>query len=361
VTDLVVAPRSAIVQSGEWTLISKQAEVLAMSDIIPVAYRRKPANIVVAALTGRTHGWDVLTAMRNGHVIEGQWGMKPEAMLGLVRAAGHHVDIELLTEGPHLDRGAIVTAHREGEAPLVLRFYVRDAVEIGLVSVKDGKPYARSSSGKRLPWEQYPVDMCMWRAVGKACRAKYSDITLGIYSVEELGAAIDAEGEVVDLGEIEHERVAPAPLSESVMDQFGAACATEGLTTAEVLARAFPDGAPDPLTDAHLPKLRDMFKQMVVEKASEADDTPANDHDGIEEGVVVPDDSVPADPESVRPATRAQVGKIKGEYERLGQPDRTKQLDFTADVVGRKVATHNLLTTDEAHVLIERLVALESA
>jgi hypothetical protein len=63
----------------------------------------------------------------------------------------------------------------------------------------------------------------------------------------------------------------------------------------------------------------------------------------------------------VRPASKAQVGKIKGEYERLGQPDRTKQLEFTADVIGRQVATHNLLTTDEAHVLIEKLTSLESA
>src|SRR5213078_4732335 len=90
-----LATRSATVGEREWFLISAQADELAKSDIIPVAYRRKPANIIVAALTGRKWGWDVLTSMRNGHVIEGTWGMKPEAMVGLVRAAGHSVKAEI--------------------------------------------------------------------------------------------------------------------------------------------------------------------------------------------------------------------------------------------------------------------------
>jgi hypothetical protein len=323
-------------------LMSKQADVLAMSDIIPAAYRRKPANIMVAALTGRAHGWDVMTAMRNGHVVEGTWGLRPEAMLGLVRRAGHSVTAELTPEG-----ATLVGKRADTGDEMTLSFTMDDAKRAGLAS--------------KQVWRNYPTAMCYWRAVGMLCRFLFSDVTLGLMSVEELGAAIDTDGEVVDLGEVEHERVVPAPLSESVMDQFGTACATEGLTTAEVLARAFPDGAPDPLTDAHLPALRDMFKRMVVERSTEPPPEPVHAHDEIEEGVVVPDDSVPPDPESVRPASKAQVGKIKGEYERLGQPDRTKQLAFTADVVGREVATHNLLTTDEAHVLIEKLTSLESA
>jgi hypothetical protein len=340
VTDLVLAPRpSAVVSANEWTLIAKQAEVLAMSDIIPAAYRRKPANIVVAALTGRAHGWDVMTAMRNGHVVEGTWGLRPEAMLGLVRRAGHSVTAELSPDG-----AALTGKRADTGDELTLTFTIEDARRAGLAN--------------KQVWKNYPQAMCYWRAVGMLCRFLFSDVTLGLMSVEELGAAIDTDGEVVDVGEVQHERVAHAPLSESVMDQFGTACATEGLTTAEVLARAFPDGPPDPLTDAHLPALRDMFKRMVAERATEAE---SNRRDEIEEGVVVPDDSVPSDPESVRPATRAQVGKIKGEYERLGQPDRTKQLAFTADVVGREVVTHNQLTTDEAHVLIEKLTSLESA
>jgi hypothetical protein len=115
-SEIVVAPRpSAVVPADEWKLMTYQAEMLAQSDIIPAAYRRKPANIIAAALAGRVHGWDVMQALRQGHVIEGVWTMRPEAMLGLVRRAGHGVDIELIEDGPLEDRGAVVTAHRQGE------------------------------------------------------------------------------------------------------------------------------------------------------------------------------------------------------------------------------------------------------
>jgi len=101
--------------ANEWVLLSKQAEFLAKADILPRAYRGKPANIIAAALTGRTHGWDLMMAIRLGHVIDGVWGMKPEAMLGLVRAAGHHVDIDRYDTGELEQRGVTVTAHRAGE------------------------------------------------------------------------------------------------------------------------------------------------------------------------------------------------------------------------------------------------------
>jgi len=338
VTDLVVASRSSVVGYQEWALINQQADMLSRSDIIPAAYRRKPANIVVAALTGRTHGWDVLTAMRNGHVIDGVWGMKPEAMLGLVLAAGHRVDIERIDDGPILDRGVVVTAHREGQAPVVVRYTVQSGVDEELVRLKDGKPFARSSSGRKLPWELYPVDMCQWRAVGRALRARYPDITLGIYTTEELGVSLSDSGEVADVGPVDYGPADAAPLSESVMDKFGEACATEGLTTAGVLARAFPGGIPEPLTDAHLPVMRDAFRAMVEEGA-------------IAEGEVV-------DPETVRPATHGQVGLIKGNYERMAY-DRDMQLATTADVIGRRVESHNDLTTDEATKVIDYQAGLE--
>jgi len=341
--------RTPTVPANEWLLISKQADMLAMSDIIPVAYRRKPANIVVAALTGRTHGWDVLTAMRNGHVIEGQWGMKPEAMLGLVRAAGHHVDIELIEDGPIPERGAVVTAHREGEAPMVVRFTIAMAADKGLVQLKDGKPWARSSTGKRLPWELYPVDMCMWRAVGKACRAKYSDITLGIYSTEELGAIVDAEGEIVEAEVVDRGPTEPTPLSPEALEKFMEACGTEGITAGDVLVKAFGDDVPDPLTDEHLPAMRDAFR-LVVEASLH--------HDVIEGGGEGAGDSSSTDPDSVRPATKAMVGKIKGEYERLGVIDRDRQLASTAGVIGRQVSTHNDLTIDEAGMVLDHLAGL---
>lgn len=349
-TDLVLATRpSAVVPANEWLLMSKQAEELSKSDIIPAAYRRKPANILVAALTGRAHGWDVMTAMRNGHVVEGTWALRPEAMLGLVRRAGHSVTAELGNDYAHLHGKRADTGDE-----LSVRFDLAAARQAGLAN--------------KQVWKNYPQAMCYWRAVAMLCRFLFSDVTLGLMSAEELGAALSEDGEVVDLGPIDHGPVEPAPLSESVMAQFGRACETEDLDTAEVLGHAFPDGLPDPLTEEHLPHLRDTFKRMVAERAEEiveAEVVEASEgppgyfvDDDIPGGTGVPEDSPPSD---LRPASKAQVGKIKGEYERLGQPDRAKQLEFTADIVGREVQSHNLLRADEASKLIDHLTKLDPA
>ena len=81
--------------SRYFDLVLKQANVLASADIVPVAYRGKAADIVAAGLAGRAFGWDVMASMRNFHVIEGSASLRPEAMLGLVRQAGHSVTIDV--------------------------------------------------------------------------------------------------------------------------------------------------------------------------------------------------------------------------------------------------------------------------
>jgi hypothetical protein len=311
-------------------LIQSQAGVLAQSDIIPQAYRRKPANIIAAAMSGRDFGWDVMTSIRNGHVIEGQWTLKPEAMLALIRRAGHSVKIERRADG------VMVTGTRsDGEHDsMEVTFTFDDAVRAGLVKLKDGQPFARSSSGKPMPWEQYPVTMCQWRAIAILGKGLFSDVTLGVYSAEELGAELTVDGEVVEDSEVHVGEAViadePQPLSSTALERFADACVAEGLDPDDVLAESGVlnnDG--EPLTDADLPAMRDAFHRMIEQKAS-----------------------VPIE---VRPATRGQVGKIKSEYERLNVVDRKEQLAATAKIIGRELGSHNELTHDEAVIVRDAL------
>lgn len=193
----------AIPSAGEFEAIMRQADVISRSGIVPTAYRSaydrdgsiredKRANVVVAALTGRTFGWDVITAMRNIHVIEGAASLKPEAMLGLIRAQGHRVKIVR-----HPDGVTVEAKRADNGDEYAGGFSIDDGVRAGLCTLKDGKPFARSNYGKPLPWEQYPVDMCQWRAVAQVARGLFPDVVLGLgYTPEELGAIVDAEGEV---------------------------------------------------------------------------------------------------------------------------------------------------------------------
>ena len=162
--------------SRYFDLVMRQATILAQSKIVPAAYRRQEADIVAAGLAGRAFGWDVMASMRNFHVIEGSASMKPEAMLGLVRQAGHSVTIEndagiATAIGKRADTG---DEHRAS-------FTLRDAEAAGLAGKKN--------------WKQYEESMLTWRAVSKLCRNLFSDVVLGAgYVPEEIGADVDSEG-----------------------------------------------------------------------------------------------------------------------------------------------------------------------
>jgi hypothetical protein len=179
-----VVSRSAIVPANYRTTVGQQGNIL----------QDKRPNVMVAALMGRTFGWDLLTAMRNIHVIEGAASLKPESMLGLIRARGHRVKI---VRGQ--DRVTVHGRRADTGDEQVAEFSFADAYRANLAAPGDnGMPRARSKDGKPLPWEQYPLDMCQWRAVAQLCRGLFADVALGLaYTPEELGALVDAEGAVV--------------------------------------------------------------------------------------------------------------------------------------------------------------------
>lgn len=178
-TDIEIQEDRQIARADDsryFDLIMRQAQVLAESKIIPAAYRRQEADIVAAGLAGRAFGWDTMASMRNFHVIEGSASMKPEAMLGLVRQAGHSVSIEngdgvVTATGKRCDTGDEHSAS----------FSLADAEAAGL-------------AGKRN-WKQYQESMLTWRAVSKLCRNLFSDVVLGAgYVSEELGADVGPQG-----------------------------------------------------------------------------------------------------------------------------------------------------------------------
>ena len=221
-------PGLAPVSEREFAMILRQADVLAQSAIIPSAYRRQPANIVAAALTGRTFGWDVLTAMRNGHVIEGTWTLKPEAMLALVRRAGHSVNG---TTGPD---GATVTGKRRDTSDeMTVTFAMADAQRAGLAN--------------KGTWKQYPQAMCWARAVSQLCRMLFADVTLGLsYTPEELGADVDAEGEVITTtSSLEPQPESPY-ISAANVQNITNQCEQAGVAVADLILLATDGRTDDP-------------------------------------------------------------------------------------------------------------------
>ncbi|MGY2703294.1 hypothetical protein [Nocardioides sp. HB32] len=216
------ASLSVMPTDSEFDSIVRQAQMLARSTIVPKSYQSQinpnnghiikdgAANVVVAALTGRTFGWDALTAMRNIHVIEGTASLKPEAMLGMIRGRGHSVSIQ---RGD--DRVTVTGKRADTGDTLTVTFSFDDAYRAGLCTRgQDGRPVAKSSNGGVKPWQAYPIDMCQWRAVGALARGLFGDVVLGLgYSPEELGANVTADGNIVE-GEVAASQVTPVERPE---------------------------------------------------------------------------------------------------------------------------------------------------
>ena len=175
-------------QAHYFDLLVRQAEVLAQSNVLPAAYRRRPADIIAAGLAGRAFGWDVMTALNNYHVIEGTASLKPEAMLGLVRRMGHSVTltIEATPEGKvGIAKGRRADNGDEHDA----KFSANDAVVAGLAGKKN--------------WKQYEDAMLTWRAVSALCRVLFPDVVMGAgYTPEEIGGPVPTSTDEDPLGEV---------------------------------------------------------------------------------------------------------------------------------------------------------------
>jgi hypothetical protein len=214
------------------------ADMLAASDLVPAAYRRKPANVLVATLAGQAFGWDPTMAMRSFHIIEGVPSVKPEVMLALVRQAGHSVTGSTSVEG-----ATITGVRRDTADTMSFSFGPAEAKAAGL------------SAGKN--YQKYAASMYWARALSQLCRMLFPDVVLGAgYTPEELGASVSEDGAPVETVAVRQ----AAPASETTIATTKRAMVAayvgagfereEGITyAAAAWERAGLAGATDPLTD----------------------------------------------------------------------------------------------------------------
>lgn len=211
----------------EWQALERMATMLADSDLVPYRLKRKPGDIAVVLLAAREYGIPPLMALSKLPVVNGTPAPMGELMIALVLRAGHRINAKTYNEDGTERKGAAarepftlgtygecVSRRRDDDTDDVLTFSLAEAVDAGLVELRDGKPWARKQKeGKpeeTLPWELYTTNMLKWRAVANACRLRFPDVLLGLsYLPEELGAMVDAEGRPVINGEVVDSPAAP--------------------------------------------------------------------------------------------------------------------------------------------------------
>lgn len=292
-------------------------ESLADTPLLPDAYRRQPASVLWALEYGRALGLDVVTTITTIHVIKGKPTQSADLMLSRARSAGHKVRITPSSTS------CVVSIWRNDDPEFEnqIEWTLNDAVTAGLCEIRDNRPYSRSSRGEPQAWEKYPRAMLRARAIAECVRTACPEVLHGaIYTPEEVGARVDADGLPMEAEVTQLHRVKPGE-----PDQWATPAATVQAAIADVPADSLTPGGRDYLhearkaadaatvrliwTDArtegarpeYLAQIADVGKQKAATETAEPEQAPTPD---------TPDDVVDAevvDPEADYAAAVAEL------------------------------------------------------
>lgn len=273
----------------------------------PATGKPSPAKVLLVMETGSMLGLHPMAALQSINVVEGRATLAAQLMAGLIRQAGHRIEIvksgtipggdySVTVTGTRSDTGDVYTStwdmHRAIRAQLV-DSYEPNAQGVFVVR-------ARSEKGKVLPWEAYAESMPKWRAISEVALEGFSDVTLGMRSYEEMTD-----------GGIPMSEPEPEP-SEDWLSLFTAAKTRAALD--EVAARLAAKGeGTDKLRAAFMARAGVLAREANTEDAEVVDETPDAPAEGAADA---PADAVESGPESA-PVTPAapSAGMTEAEYE----------------------------------------------
>ena len=152
-----------------------------------------PGKILLVMETGAMLGLNPMAALQGIDVIEGKATISPQLMSGLVRQAGHKIEIQSAGSVALGDFMVKVTLTRADDGTVYESIWdANRAARAGLCKYErqnDGswKVTAQTSGGVAKPWQAYTETMCKWRALGDVCREGADDVLKGIaYTREEI-------------------------------------------------------------------------------------------------------------------------------------------------------------------------------
>ncbi len=150
------------------------AEYINKSQLVPDAYRCKPADIVIAMQYGMELGLSPLQALQSVAVINGKPSIYGDAVPAIVVGLPECEDIiEQEAQGEVPEQWvAMCTVKRRGKEPKTRSFSWLDAKRAGLAN-------------KKGPWTDYPKRMLLMRARGFAIRDAFPDRMKGMILAEE--------------------------------------------------------------------------------------------------------------------------------------------------------------------------------
>jgi hypothetical protein len=222
------------------------AERLAHAGLLPKAYQRQPANILLMLEQAQALGISLPAALNGVHVIDGKPTISAGLMSALVRRAGH----KLRVTGD--DTQAVAEIVRADDPDFTFR---------SVWTLDRAKKAGLAGKGS---WGKYPAAMLKARAISEVCRDACEEALSGVhYTAEELGAevSVSVDGDVV---------VADSPV---MVNPFVAPDPVEDVVDAEVVdaVEVLPGDGPPPLSSMwgvlideaeSLDELRELWREV---------------------------------------------------------------------------------------------------
>jgi hypothetical protein len=170
---------STLQEKVEW------AKTLAVANLLPPQYQGNPGNLLYAVEYADALGIDRINAITSIHVIQGKPTASAELIASLVRRAGH----KLRVSGDDTKAVAQIIRADDPDYTFEATWDIAKAQAAGL--------WGKGN------WRNYPGAMLRARAITEVARAGASDALYGVvYTPDELGATVNAEGAPVDAGAV---------------------------------------------------------------------------------------------------------------------------------------------------------------
>lgn len=238
----------------------RYASALAQSDILPQDLRGKPSNVLMVLLYGQYLNIPPVIAIQVISIVKGRPQIAGKMLLAKVREAGHKPRIA------HGDGKCTVTIVRGDDGTEhTEEFSLADAVAAKLCTIKDGQPYARSKTGEPLPWENYPKQLLMWRAVGHCVDIACPEVKMG-FGVQ--GEDVADEPARPSLAQVAAQRADQPVDGQAAIESQQAPEADDAATAAEIVAIQTQHTAPTTPTELSYDEA--MAAEMLAYEAEQA-------------------------------------------------------------------------------------------
>lgn len=168
-------------QATDWATMRQMADVLLKSGFLPAGIKTPEAAVAII-LKGTELGIPPMYALSNIVIIQGKPTANAELMLALLYRDHGDAAVQVLESTAELC--TVSYARRGWTVRRTHTFTVAEAKAAGLLS--------------NQTWQKYPAAMCRARCISAVARMAFPDSIAGLYTGDELGAAVrvDADGVV---------------------------------------------------------------------------------------------------------------------------------------------------------------------